>query len=96
MGLWQEIKEQEKAGKPNTPAKAADGQPHSMPALERASRVLTKHPLEVKSESAESREQNLLNAVAAVITAGDDPNLIMKQALEKHVTGTVSAGKSGE
>src|SRR5699024_707393 len=47
VGLWQQIKQQEKAESPGKPEKAPDGQPHSMPALERASRVLKKHPIDV-------------------------------------------------
>lgn len=94
VGLWQQIKQQEKAERPGKPEKAADGQPHSMPALERAARVLKKHPLPTTEQSAEDRQQALLEAVAAVIDAGDDPNVILKQALERHVSGDV-AGNSG-
>lgn len=96
VGLWQQIKQQEKAERPDKPEKAADGQPHSMPALERATRVLKKHPADVAESSADSRQQALFDAVAAVVSAGDDPNQILRQSLEKHVAGTVSAGKSGE
>lgn len=96
VGLWQEIKKQEKAERPDKPEKAEDGQPHSMPALERATRVLKKHPADVEESNADSRQQALFDAVAAIVSAGDDPNQILKQALENHVTGTVSAGESGE
>lgn len=93
---WQQIKAEEKAEQPAKPQKAADGQPHSMPALERARRVLKKHPIDVKDSPADQRQRALLDAVAAVINAGDDPNVILKLALENHVTGTVPAGVSGE
>lgn len=96
LDRWQQIKQEENAQRPNKLEKAADGQPHSMPALERANRVFKKHPIDALNDSAERRRQELLLAVAAVVNAGDDPNQILKQALEKHVTGTVSAGKSGE
>lgn len=96
IGLWQQIKQQEKSDSPSKPEKAADGQPHSMPALERATRVLKKHPLDVEESTQEARQQTLLQAVAAVINAGDDPNQVLKQALEHHVTGTFSAGESNE
>lgn len=96
VGLWQQIKKQEKAEKPNKPEKAADGQPHSMPALDRATRVLKQHPISIEPTSADERSKDLLAAVAAIVQAGEDPNHVLKQALENHVTGTVSAGKSGE
>lgn len=96
LDRWHQIKQEEKAEISNKLEKAADGQPHSMPALERASRVLQKHPTEVGSSSPEARQQALFDAVAAVIAAGDDPNQILKLALENHVTGIVSAGQTGE
>ncbi len=96
VGLWQRVKAQEKAEKPNRPEKAADGQPHSMPALERATRVLKKHPIEVADSEPGGRRQALLDAVAAIIAADEDPNDVLKQALEQHVTGSVTAGNSGE
>lgn len=96
IGLWQQVKEQEKAEKPDKPEKAADGQPHSMPALARATRVLQKHPIPMANSTVEERQQSLLEAVAAIVAAGDDPNDVLKRALEQHVTGTVSVGNSGE
>lgn len=88
VGVWQQVKQQEKANTPGKPAKAEDGQPHSMPALTRAVRVLSKHPVNVEPSTAESRQQALLDAVAAVVVAGDDPDEILRTALENHVTGT--------
>lgn len=91
VGLWQKIKQQEKAERPDKPEKATDGQPHSMPALERAIRVLKKHPVDVQKSTTESRQQALFDAVAGTIAAGEDPNQLLKNALENHVTGIESA-----
>jgi hypothetical protein len=59
-----------------------------MPALTRAVRLLAKHPVAVHESTAESRRQALFDAVAAVVVAGDDPDEVLKTALENHVTGT--------
>ena len=96
LDRWQQIKQSEKAEQPTKLEKAADGQPHSMPALERATRVLATHPIDVSPSKPDDRQKALLDAVAAVVAAGDDPNLVLTQALEQYVTGTVSAGNSGE
>jgi tetrapyrrole methylase family protein/MazG family protein len=86
VGLWNRIKQEEKAANPDRPEKAADGQPHSMPALARAPRVLTKHPLAVDNEStADERSRTLLAAVATVVQAGDDPERVLREALAAHV-----------
>lgn len=96
LGLWQEIKKQEKADQPEKPEKAADGQPHSMPALERARRVLKKHPVEVSESCATDRQHALFTALADVIAAGEDPEQIIRQSLVEHVTARKSGEKSGE
>lgn len=96
VGLWQKIKDEERSSGAPKPEKATDGQPHSMPALERATRVLKKHPMAVAETTADGREKALLDAVASVIAAGDDPNEVLKQALENHVAGVANAGQSGE
>ena len=86
VGLWNRIKQEEKAANPDRPEKAADGQPHSMPALVRAPGVLAKHPVDVDSAaSAEERSRALLDAVAAVVHAGDDPERVLREALAAHV-----------
>ena len=85
VGLWQRVKAEEK--KTSTkPEKAADGQPHSMPGLDRAVRVLKKHPVDTPESTADARQQALFAAVAAVVAAGDDPNEVLKDALTDHVT----------
>jgi tetrapyrrole methylase family protein/MazG family protein len=87
VGLWNQIKAEEKADQPQKPEKAADGQPHSMPALERAPRVLRKHPIRqnLPQSTAEERSQALLAAVADIAAAGDDPDQVLRQALIDHV-----------
>ena len=47
---------------------------------------LKKHPVNVDSSTSAARQQDLLNAVAAIVAAGDDPDSVLKTALEKHVT----------
>lgn len=96
VGLWQKIKAEEKAERSDKPEKAADGQPHSMPALERATRVLKKYPAEVEPSTSDSRQQALFEAVASVIAAGDDPNDVLKQALESHISGVNEDPVRGE
>lgn len=84
IGIWRKVKAEEKAnGKTST--KAPDGQPHSMPALERAKRVLHKHPLDSASVDQGSPGERLLAAVAGIIDAGDDPDTALRAALERHV-----------
>ncbi len=89
VGVWQQVKQQEKADRPGKPEKAADGQPHSMPALTRASRVLAKHPVPAQPGTPESRQQALFDAVAAIVVAGDDPDEVLRIALENHVAGSL-------
>ncbi|MCO5217320.1 MAG: MazG family protein [Thermomicrobiales bacterium] len=85
VGLWQRVKAEEKKTNPK-PEKANDGQPHSMPALDRAVRVLKKHPIEITEvSSGDERQRALLDAVAAIVAVGDDPNKVLKSALIDHV-----------
>ncbi len=86
IGLWQQVKAQEKADQPGKPEKAADGQPHSMPALVRAPKVLQKHPIagNLPQSTADERSRALLAAVADVIASGDDPETVLRQALIDH------------
>jgi tetrapyrrole methylase family protein/MazG family protein len=89
VGLWQKIKAEERAnGKTGT--KAADGQPHSMPALERAARVLTKHPLAAPAPESDDPGDRLLAAIAGIIDAGDDPDAVLRAALERHAAQETS------
>jgi tetrapyrrole methylase family protein/MazG family protein len=91
--IWADVKAQEKSEQPNPPEKAADGQPRSMPALMRATRVLQKHPLayDFPALKAEDRSRGLLDAVAAIVAAGDDPEHILRDALAKHVSGSTNS-----
>ncbi|MBA2277787.1 MAG: MazG family protein [Chloroflexia bacterium] len=83
---WNQVKAEEKASR-STPAraKAADGQPHSMPALTRARRVLKLHPYIEGVEAPADAGEVLLAAVARVIDAGGDPDTILRAALTRHV-----------
>lgn len=93
VGLWNEVKAQEKAENPGKPEKAADGQPHSMPALTRATRGLGKRPLpdsHQDTSSPEARSSNLLDAVNAIVAAGDDLEQVLRDALAAHVQNTAS------
>lgn len=87
IGLWQQVKAQEKADHPGKPEKAADGQPHSMPALVRAPKVLKKHLIagNLPQSTAEERSRALLAAVADIVAASDDPETVLRQALIDHV-----------
>lgn len=96
VGLWQRVKAKEKADRPDQPEKADDGQPHSMPALIRAPRVLKEHPLEVGESTADQRRRALLDAVASIVVAGDDPDEILKSALIEHVSSVTKGTDQGE
>ncbi|HWV35513.1 MAG TPA: MazG family protein [Thermomicrobiales bacterium] len=86
--IWAGVKAQEKREEPAKPDKAADGQPHSMPALVRAPRVLAKHPVNAAptGSTPDARSRALLDAVAAIVAAGDDPDQVLRDALVDHVT----------
>lgn len=86
--IWAAAKAQEKAEHPDRLTKAVDGQPHSMPALVRAPKVLRKHPVltEGQQPGAEERSRALLKAVADIVAAGDDPERILREALTYHAT----------
>lgn len=96
VGLWQKVKAEEKAARPDKPEKAADGQPHSMPAMTRAPRVLKKHPIDTPHTSAEERQKALLDVVSAIVVAGDDPEQILKEALINHVAVAKAGQVQGE
>ncbi len=96
VGPWQQVKSEEKRDAPTKPEKAADGQPHSMPALARSVRVLSKYPLDSEESTPVSRQQALLHAIAAVVAAGDDPELELKTALVNHVADARRGIDQGE
>lgn len=85
---WNQVKAAEKAARTAPKrAKAQDGQPHSMPVLVRATRVLENHPLG-EAELANLEENSgdmLLAAVARLVAAGDDPEAVLRDALTRHV-----------
>ncbi|MGB3307552.1 MAG: MazG family protein [Thermomicrobiales bacterium] len=87
--IWQRVKAEEKRAAPSTkPEKDVDGQPHSMPALTRATRYFAKHPLPPNGETQstpEARSDLLLQAIAAIVQAGDDPERVLRDALREHV-----------
>jgi len=87
VGLWQRIKAEEKAGGRGG-SKATDGQPRSMPGLERASRVLAKHPFDPTSGDPNDAGDRLLAVIAGIIDAGDDPDAVLRAALERHVASS--------
>ncbi|MDQ4044891.1 MAG: MazG family protein, partial [Chloroflexota bacterium] len=87
VGLWQRIKAEEREGGKRA-TKASDGQPHAMPALERAKRVLKKRPHPQPASNADATGDQLLAIVAGIIDAGDDPEAALRAALERHVEAT--------
>ncbi|HEV2073294.1 MAG TPA: MazG family protein [Thermomicrobiales bacterium] len=90
--IWAGVKAQEKADNPLRAVKGIDGQPHSMPALVRAPKVLRKYPLttDMPPSTQDDRSRELLRAVAAIIMAGDDPEHVLRDALAEHVTGNAT------
>ncbi len=90
--IWAGVKAQEKVENPDQPVKAIDGQPHSMPALVRAPKVLRKHSFstDMPPSTADDRSRDLLRAVSAVVMAGDDPERVLRDALTEHVTGNAT------
>jgi MazG family protein len=79
-GIWAEAKAREKADSGKGIDKDVDGEPFSMPALTRATRVLRKHPVAVDDNT-----PVLLRVVAEIISNGGDPEEILKQQLRDHV-----------
>jgi len=90
--IWASVKAQEKADQPDRPTKTGDGFPRSMPALTRATKVLEAHPLDYDfaSMTPQDRSRGLLDAIAAIVAAGDDPEQILSDALAAHIAKHVS------
>jgi len=86
--IWKRVKAWEKANAVSPkPDKDFDGEPRSKPSITRAAKVLTEHPLEVTSQpDADARSRALLEAVAAVVAAGDDPDVVLREALRNHAS----------
>ncbi|MBA3276574.1 MAG: MazG family protein [Chloroflexia bacterium] len=79
-GIWSEAKAKEKAETGERGGKDVDGEPFSMPALERAARVLRKHPVVAGDDTPE-----LLRLVSEIVASGDDPEAVLRQQLREHV-----------
>ncbi len=85
LRIWNAAKDRERVDWPGKGgAKASDGEPHSMPALTRAVRVLKKHPLQELNED-DSVGGELLRLVAAIIADQRDPEALLRDALARHV-----------
>lgn len=79
-GVWAEAKAKEKAVTGDRGGKDVDGEPFSMPALERAARVLKKHPVVADDDAPE-----LLRLVGEIIASGEDPEQLLRRQLREHV-----------
>lgn len=87
LRVWNDAKSKERAERPDKGGtKASDGEPHSMPALTRATRVLSKHP-SVAPRWGEhgSHGERLLDLLSEIVANGDDPETILRAALTRHV-----------
>lgn len=80
-GVWAEAKAKEKAVTGDRGGKDIDGEPFSMPALERASRILKKRPVTADDETPE-----LLRLVSDMVARGEDPETVLRRQLRDHVT----------
>ncbi len=90
VGLWNRVKAEEKSsGKVASTEKAPDGQPRSMPTLTRAARALQKHPLTSDQPPPDGRGGELLALIAGIIGDGDDPDVVLRDALQRHIAATI-------
>jgi tetrapyrrole methylase family protein/MazG family protein len=97
--IWKEAKTRERSARPNKGGgKDLDGEPRSMPALTRATRVLRKQPLRSSPESSTpaQRAERLLRAVAEIVAAGDDPDTVLRAALIRHTSAEVEPGAESQ
>lgn len=78
--IWAEAKAKEKADTGERGGKDVDGEPFSMPALERAGRVLKKHPVVANDDMPE-----LLRLVNDIVARGDDPEAVLRRQVREHV-----------
>lgn len=95
--IWNAAKARERADRPEKGGlKASDGEPHSMPALTRAVRVLRKYPLD-EFRSNDSAGDDLLHVVGRIVADRRDPEAVLREALARHVDNrrTMSDGNSG-
>ena len=79
-GIWNEAKAREKADGGKSGGKDVDGEPFSMPAMTRATRVLKKHPVEAGDDP-----PDLLRIVAEIVARGEDPDAVLRQQLRDHL-----------
>lgn len=86
--IWKRVKAEEKAAATHPkPERDIDGAPFSMPALGRVAKVLHEHPVATdrRLRSPEERSDLLLRAVATIVEAGDDPEVVLREALRAHL-----------
>jgi tetrapyrrole methylase family protein / MazG family protein len=79
VGIWNQVKAAEKAAGTKGGRKDVDGEPFSMPALDRAAKILATHPLEPDAGASP-----LLRAVADLVGQGKDPNRVLIAELRDH------------
>jgi len=85
--IWHRVKAEEKAAATHPkPEKDVDGSPFSKPALGRAAAVLRDHPLPpADATTPEARADSLMEAIAAIVQAGDDPEVVLRDVLRAHL-----------
>jgi tetrapyrrole methylase family protein/MazG family protein len=80
-GVWAAAKVQEQAEGRKHGSKDIDGEPYSMPALTRATRVLARNPVVPTADTPE-----LLRIVGELVARGEDPDTMLKEQLREHVS----------
>ncbi|MGC4192444.1 MAG: MazG family protein [Thermomicrobiales bacterium] len=85
--IWRRVKAEEKATATHPkPEKDLDGSPFSKPALGRVATVLREHPLPTGDlMTPEARADSLMQAIADIVQAGDDPEVVIRDALRAHL-----------
>lgn len=88
LQTWRGIKaaEREARGEPAKSDDPIERLPRSMPALLKAAKVLAKNPYDgAVIQQASDPGQRLLDVVGEIVTAGDDPETVLLNALKQHV-----------
>ncbi len=80
-GVWAAAKEREQKEGRKHGGKDVDGEPFSMPALTRATRILAKSPVADNDNTPE-----FLRIVGEIVARGEDPDAILKQQLRDYVS----------
>jgi tetrapyrrole methylase family protein / MazG family protein len=85
--IWHRVKAEEKATATHPkPEKDVDGSPFSKPALGRVAAALRDHPLPPgEAMTPEARADSLMRAIADIVQAGDDPEVVLRDALRAHL-----------